>query len=67
MGFRAGVDHRPDRFWQGTADELVPPSRAERLAAAIPGAELHLVAGADHFLWYDHWDQVLGTLTRGTA
>jgi len=54
-------------IWQGTADDLVPTGWAERLAAAIPGAELHLVEGANHFLWYDHWDQILGALTRDPA
>ena len=57
----------PTTIWQGTADDLVPPSWAERLTAAIPGAELHLVEGANHFLWYDHWDQVLGALTGDPA
>lgn len=57
----------PTTIWQGTADDLVPPSWAERLAAAIHGAELHLVEGADHFLWYDHWDEVLGALAGDPA
>ncbi len=66
-GFDPAKITTPTTIWQGTADELVPASWAERLAAAIPGAELHLVDGADHFLWYDHWDQILGSLTRDPA
>lgn len=52
----------PVRIWQGDADELVPPVWGERLAAAIPGAELTVVAGASHFLWYDHWAEIFAGL-----
>jgi pimeloyl-ACP methyl ester carboxylesterase len=48
----------PTHLWQGDADELVPPAWAERLAEAIPGAELTMVEGASHFLWYDHWTDI---------
>lgn len=52
----------PVHLWQGDADELVPPSWAARLAAAITGAELTVVAGASHFLWYDHWSEIFEEL-----
>lgn len=52
----------PTHLWQGDADELVPPSWAGRLAGAIPGAELTLVEGASHFLWYDHWAAIFDAL-----
>ncbi|MBI2913653.1 MAG: dienelactone hydrolase family protein [Chloroflexi bacterium] len=35
----------------GDRDEVAPPSRLSALAAAIPGAELAVVPGADHFWW----------------
>lgn len=54
----------PTHLWQGDADDLVPPVWGERLADAIPGAELTAVAGASHFLWYDHWDEIFAFLTR---
>lgn len=52
----------PVHIWQGDADELVPPSWGERLAAAIPGAQLTVVEGASHFLWYDHWTEIFDGL-----
>lgn len=54
-------------LWQGDADELVPPAWAERLAEAIPGSTLHPVAGASHFLWYDHWDEIFTTLAPASS
>ncbi|MEZ5206350.1 MAG: alpha/beta hydrolase [Acidimicrobiales bacterium] len=53
--------------WQGDADDLVPASWGERLAAAMPHATLHAVPGATHFLWYDHWDEILGSLVGSTG
>jgi pimeloyl-ACP methyl ester carboxylesterase len=58
-GFDPGALVVPTDVWQGDADDLVPVSWSEELATAILGAELHLVAGATHFLWYDHWDAIL--------
>lgn len=58
-GFEPAELALPTHLWQGDADELVPPSWGERLAAAIPGAELHVVPGGTHFLAYEHWDEVL--------
>lgn len=52
----------PVHLWQGDADELVPPSWAARLADAIPDAEVTIVAGASHFLWYDHWTEIFDAL-----
>ena len=34
----------------GTADKIVPPRTARALAEAIPGAELRMVNGANHYL-----------------
>lgn len=62
-GFRPEDLTVPTSVWQGDADELVPPAWGARLADAIDGAELHVVAGASHFLWYDHWDDIFRALT----
>jgi pimeloyl-ACP methyl ester carboxylesterase len=61
-GFDPGDLALPVHLWQGDADELVPPAWAERLAAAIPGATVTAVAGASHFLWYDHWTEIFDGL-----
>ena len=61
-GFDLGEIDVPTHLWQGDADDLVPPVWAGRLAAAIPGAEVTSVAGASHFLWYDHWDAIFTAL-----
>lgn len=58
-GFEPSDLRVPTHVWQGDADELVPPSWGERLAAAIDGAELHVVPGGTHFLAYDAWDEIL--------
>lgn len=49
-GFDPGDIAGPVAVWQGTADNLLPPVWSERLAGAIPGAELHLCHGEGHFL-----------------
>lgn len=66
-GFDLGELTLPVRLWQGDADDLVPPSWADRLAAAIPGAQLTVVAGANHFLWYDHWSEIFAFLADPTS
>ncbi|MGH9090056.1 MAG: alpha/beta fold hydrolase [Acidimicrobiales bacterium] len=61
-GFEPGEIATPAHFWQGTADELVPEAWGRRLAGAVPGASLHLVEGGTHFLWYEHWTDILSTM-----
>lgn len=46
----------------GTHDGWIPPDRAGRLAAAIPGAELHWFEGAGHLVQLDAAAQVAGSL-----
>ncbi len=48
----------PTLVLHGRSDRLVPPAVAESLAAAIPGAELRLVAGTGHLLPQDRPDEV---------
>lgn len=61
-GFEPKEISRPTQIWQGTADELVPEEWGRRLSEEVPGATLHLVDGGTHFLWYEHWTDILGGL-----
>lgn len=61
-GFEPEAVTTPTHIWQGSADELVPESWGRRLAEAVPGATLHLVEGGTHFLWYEHWSEILAAL-----
>ena len=55
LAFR-GVDHTarltqlgmPVCILHGDRDEVVPPALGAAIAERIPGAELHLIPGADH-------------------
>jgi pimeloyl-ACP methyl ester carboxylesterase len=51
----------------GAADPLFPPAHGEALAAAIPGAELLVVAGMGHELPRWAWDEVLPALVAVTG
>ena len=54
-----GTGHRlpglrvPTLVVHGTADRLVPVDNGRFIAAAIPGAVLHLLQGASHIFWTD--------------
>ncbi len=61
-GFEPEAISMPTHFWQGTADALVPEAWGRRLAEAVPASTLHLVEGGTHFLWYEHWTDILGCL-----
>ncbi len=50
------------RLWQGEDDQAVPPSIAERLAAALPHAELTRVPDAGHFLVLEHGAEIFEAL-----
>jgi pimeloyl-ACP methyl ester carboxylesterase len=65
-GFEPEEIATPAQFWQGTADDLVPEAWGRRLAEAVPGATLHLLDGGTHFLWYEHWSDILGGLLAGS-
>lgn len=66
-GFEPGAIAVPAHVWQGTSDEMVPEAWGRHLAAAVPGAQLHLVEGGSHFLWYEHWTDILGTLAAACS
>jgi pimeloyl-ACP methyl ester carboxylesterase len=52
----------PVQVWQGDADLNVPVAHAERQAAAIPRAVLHLVPGEGHMMFVDHFEEILREL-----
>jgi len=41
----------------GSDDEINVPANAPLLASRIPGAELHIIAGARHIYFWDHADE----------
>ena len=47
-GFDPGAIEVPTFVWQGTADLMVPPHHARRLAELMPQATLHLEEGEGH-------------------
>lgn len=49
-GFALDAVTAPVDCWQGGDDDLVPRGHAERLAASLPDATLHVVDGVGHFL-----------------
>ena len=59
----------PTTIWQGSADDLLPQSWAERLHDAIAGSRLEIVPDGLHTLWYEHWDEIFDDLNqlRATA
>jgi pimeloyl-ACP methyl ester carboxylesterase len=61
-GFRLEDIAVPVQVWQGDADLNVPVAHAERQAAAIPRAVLHLVPGAGHLMFLDHLEEILREL-----
>jgi pimeloyl-ACP methyl ester carboxylesterase len=64
-GFEPNEISTPTQIWQGTADDMVPEEWGRRLAAEVPGATLHLVEDGTHFLWYEHWSEILGSVASG--
>jgi pimeloyl-ACP methyl ester carboxylesterase len=63
-GLGAALDriNAPAIVLHGSADHLVPVALAERLAAAIPGADLKVIAGANHLLPRRHPQAVAGAV-----
>jgi pimeloyl-ACP methyl ester carboxylesterase len=49
-------------LWYGTADAVTPPAFGEWYARELPGAALHIVPGAAHYLLFTRWAEILGTL-----
>lgn len=63
-GFELAEIETPVHIWHGSDDELCPPSWSQRLADAIPQAELTMVPGAGHFVARDNWPAIFEALRR---
>lgn len=61
-GFGLDQVRCPTTIWQGDADGSIPVAWAERLAAAIEGAELRLLRGEGHYLIEDRLGEILASL-----
>lgn len=61
-GFDPGRIQQPTSVWHGTDDVVVPYVTAERLAAAIPGAQLHRFPGQGHLIALEHWPEILAAV-----
>jgi pimeloyl-ACP methyl ester carboxylesterase len=62
-GFNLAQIAMPVDFWQGDADLTVPSSHAQLQASQIRGAELHEFAGEGHFMFVDHIEEILKTVS----
>ncbi|MFI5047137.1 MAG: alpha/beta fold hydrolase [Acidimicrobiia bacterium] len=61
-GFVAGEVQVPSLVHQGSADSLVPPSWAARLAAAIPRAQVKAYEGEGHMIALSRRAEIVGEL-----
>jgi pimeloyl-ACP methyl ester carboxylesterase len=66
---RTGLIHpahvqAPVQLWYGARDQITPPAFGAWYAERMPDAKLRVVDGAGHYLFFTHWDDLLGTLPR---
>jgi pimeloyl-ACP methyl ester carboxylesterase len=54
----------PVQLWYGARDQITPPAFGGWYAERMPDAKLWVVDGAGHYLFFTHWDDLLGTLPR---
>lgn len=64
-GFTFADVTTPVDVWQGVDDHLVPMAWAERMAASLPLATLHVLPDTGHFLLLNHAEEVLNALLAG--
>jgi pimeloyl-ACP methyl ester carboxylesterase len=65
-GFALSDIRVPIAVWHGGKDNSVPPVMGQRLAAAIPGAELRLLPDESHLFFLSRWQEILtDLLSRG--
>jgi pimeloyl-ACP methyl ester carboxylesterase/DNA-binding CsgD family transcriptional regulator len=57
----------PIDFYHGDADWHIAIDAARRLAEQIPGARLHVIPDAGHFLIYSHWRELLKGIREGAV
>jgi pimeloyl-ACP methyl ester carboxylesterase len=51
------------RIWHGNADTEIPTSMVRRLAAELPSAKLEVFPEEGHLVVFEHWSEILRTLT----
>jgi pimeloyl-ACP methyl ester carboxylesterase len=61
-GYEPADLRRPVLVWHGTDDVVIPVAQAERLAAALPDAELRRAPGEGHLTGLEHWAEILTSL-----
>jgi pimeloyl-ACP methyl ester carboxylesterase len=61
-GFSLSDVRVPVAVWHGGKDNSIPPAMGKQIAAAIPGAELHLLPDESHLFFLSRWREILGDL-----
>jgi len=61
-GFSLSDIRVPVAVWHGGKDNSVPPVMGQRIATAIPGAQLHLLPDESHLFFLSRWREILGDL-----
>jgi pimeloyl-ACP methyl ester carboxylesterase len=51
-------------IWHGNQDTSTPITMAQYIASRIPHGQLTIIPDKGHFLLFDHWEEILTTLTR---
>jgi len=63
-GFDPGAIEVPLGLWHGTEDRIVPVAATRAVAARVPRADLHLLAGEGHFFVFERWREILARLMQ---
>lgn len=66
-GFPLSDIRVPVAVWHGGRDNSIPPVMGKRIAAAIPGAQLHLLPEEGHLFFLSRWSEIFADLLRLTA
>lgn len=61
-GFGLSEIRVPVAVWHGGLDNSVPPVMGKRIAATIPGAELHILPEESHLFFLSRWREILADL-----
>jgi pimeloyl-ACP methyl ester carboxylesterase len=61
-GFRPEDISIPVHLWHGEADANVSISAARYLADSIPNCQARFLPGQGHWLFYECWEEILGTI-----
>lgn len=61
-GFSLSDIRVPIAVWHGGKDNSIPPEMGKCIAAAIPGAQMHLLPDESHLFFLSRWREILGDL-----